>query len=164
MLRRKPDLIVPVRDRRQRKRYFTLKNFRNAAIVGVVAFIGISIRSELRSPDPNYYSPLYQRVLPKVDQKKAPLEVVTEKPQPVPDAEHADPMLVGPMAREQWLHGEAPAAAATTATMLPSGATRAEAAVATGETRVAIVGGSEGVALVQQTRRKPVLAGGFGRK
>lgn len=161
MFRRKPDLIVPVRDRRQRKRFLTLKNSRNAAVVALVVFVGISIRSELRKPDPSYYSPLYQRVLPNVEQKKAPMEVVTEKPQPVPDANHADPTLVGPMVREQWLHGDD--SAATTATMLPAGATRAEAAVAMGETRVAIVGGTEGVAVVQQTRRKPTLSGGFGR-
>ena len=84
MLRRKPDLIVPIRDRRQRKRYLTLKNFGFATLAAVVVFVGISIRSEMRSPDPNYYSPLYQRVLPKVEQKP-PLEVVRETPQPVPD-------------------------------------------------------------------------------
>jgi len=160
MLRRKPDLIVPIRDRRQRKRYLTLKNFGYATLAAVVAFVGISIRSELRSPDPNYYSPLYQRVLPKVEQKKPPMEVVRETAQPVPDQDHADPMLVAPMVREQWLHADT---GASTATMLPSGPSRAEAAVATGDTRVAIVGSSDGVAIVQQTRRKPVLSGGFGR-
>lgn len=159
MLRRKPDLIVPIRDRRQRKRYLTLKNFGYATLAAVVVFVGISIRSEMRSPDPNYYSPLYQRVLPKVEQKP-PMEVVRETPQPVPDQDHADPMLVAPMAREQWLQAET---GATTSTMLPTGPTRAEAAVATGETRLAIVGSSDGVAIVQQTRRKPVLSGGFGR-
>ena len=41
---------------------------------------------------------------------------------------------------------------------------RAAAALATGETDIAIVGGPEGVKIVQRERRKPVLSGGFGRR
>ena len=48
---------------------------------------------------------------------------------------------------------------ATMSTQMP----RAEASVASGETRVAIVGGTEGVQIVTRQRRAPVLSGGFGR-
>jgi len=69
-------------------------------------------------------------------------------------------LLLAPMGREQWLHGDPNAPVATTATVMP----RAEVSVATGETRVAIVGGTEGVSVVKRERRGPVLAGGFGRQ
>lgn len=158
MRRRRPDLIVPIRDRRQRKRYLTLRNFRNAAIVMAIVFAAITIRSELRGVGPASYGRLYESELPTVEQK--PVEVVTEAPSTpvVPDATHADPLLLAPAAREQWLHADTAAPGQLGVPMQ-----RAEAAVATGETRVAIVGGAEGVTIVQQTRRTPVLSGGFGR-
>jgi hypothetical protein len=85
----------------------------------------------------------------------------------VDDNTHADPMLTAPAAREQYLHADtnAPDVAVAPATMV-SGVeplARAEASVATGQTRVAIVGGTDGVKIVQQTRRRPVLTGGFGK-
>src|ERR1041384_7907759 len=48
MNRHRPDLIVPIKDRRQRKRYLTLKNFGWFMLAAVVIFIGITIRSEMR--------------------------------------------------------------------------------------------------------------------
>jgi hypothetical protein len=160
-MRRKPDLIVPIHDRRKRKRILTLKNFGIATGVLLVIFVAISIRSELRGTSADY-GRLMQRELPPAVQPDKPVEVVTEAvPAPVPDVAHADPLLVAPMAREQWLHGDPNApAGATTAEVMP----RAEASVATGETRVAIVGGTEGVNVVKRDRRQPVLSGGFGRQ
>ena len=163
-MRRRPDLIVPIRDRRQRKRFITLKNFRNATIAFLVVFAGVHISSELRGTSADF-GRLMQRELPGgVDQK--PVEVVREEAAPVPDATHPDPTLVAPLARGQWLEGEFANPDATQT--VPPGTTfpmaRAEAAVATGETRVAIVGGTDGVKVVQQERRKPILAGGFGRR
>jgi hypothetical protein len=127
----------------------------------LVLFAVISIRSELRGTSADY-GRLMQRELPPVVQPARPVEVVTEAaPAPVPEATHADPMLLAPMAREQWLHDNPNAAASvTTAEVMP----RAEVSVATGETRVAIVGGTEGVNVVKRDRRQPVLAGGFGRR
>ncbi|HEX8253106.1 MAG TPA: hypothetical protein VF846_08175 [Thermoanaerobaculia bacterium] len=161
---RKRDLIVPIRDRRQRKRYLTLKNFRNVVIAVVVIFIGISIQSEMRGTKGDY-GRLMRRELPERPQPvKKPLEVVTEaKVAPVPDQTHVDPFLVEPLEREQWLHGD-PGVPITTATALATPPARAEAAVASGETRVAIVGGIEGVTVVKRERQKPVLSGGFGRQ
>lgn len=162
-MRSRPDLIVPIHDRRKRKRYLTLKN--SAIVFGVllVAFTLISIRSEMRNPDEGQYGRIVAReITQKVERK--PVETVTEQTPAVADASHADPMLVAPAAREQWLLGDPQEPAAVTMTALPTAGTRAETAVATGETRVAIVGGTEGVTIVQQTRRQPVLAGGFGRQ
>lgn len=160
-MRRNPDLIVPIHDRRQRRRILTLKNFGIAMVAFLVLFAVISIRSELRGTSADY-GRLMQRELPPVVQPARPVEVVTEAtPAPVPEATHADPMLLAPMAREQWLHGDPNApTGVTTAEVMP----RAEVSVATGETRVAIVGGTEGVSVVKRERRQPVLSGGFGRR
>lgn len=160
MFRRRPDLIVPIRDRRQHKRYLTLKNFGIAMAVLTVLFIAISIRSEYGGTDNSSFGRLVEREMPVVEQKK-PVEVVEEQsPASVDDATHADPMLVAPMAREQWLRGDTTTdGSLTNVQPMP----RAEAAVASGETRVAIVGGPNGVSVVRQERRQPVLAGGFGR-
>ena len=155
---RRPDLIVPIRDRRQRKRYLTLRNFRNASIVALIAFVGITIRSEMRGPAPNEYGRLYERELPRLERAQAPVEVVKEAPVPaVADQTHPDPLLVEPLGREQWLYGD-PSQPSSVQPM-----PRAEASVASGDTRVAIVGGADGVAVVQRERRRPVLSGGFGR-
>jgi hypothetical protein len=157
--RRRPDLIVPIRDRRQHKRYLTLKNFGIAMAVLTVLFIGISIRSELRGTDGSSFGRLVEREMPVVEQK--PVEVVQEQAPPkIDEATHADPMLVAPMVREQWLRADTTTdGAITNVQPMP----RAEASVASGDTRVAIVGGPGGVSVVRQERRQPVLAGGFGR-
>ncbi|HEU4889112.1 MAG TPA: hypothetical protein VFV49_14600 [Thermoanaerobaculia bacterium] len=160
MLRRKPDLIVPIRDRRQRKRYLTLRNFGYSLIAALVIFLGITIRSEMRGVGPTTYGRLVERELPQVEQKQKPVEVVTEATPAVTNEQtHADPMLMEPMAREQWLRDQS--TAEPVAVAIPH---RAAAALATGETDVAIVGGPEGVKIVQRERRKPVLSGGFGRQ
>ncbi|MDQ3280507.1 MAG: hypothetical protein M3Q69_03760 [Acidobacteriota bacterium] len=155
-MRGKKDLIVPVRDRRQHKRYLTLRNFRNAVVAFVLVFGFITVRSEMRDPDVHYGRLMQREVARDVDHK--PVEVVQEAAMPpVPDETHADPLLLAPAAREQWLHGD-PA--------MPQGVTempRAEAAVASGESRIAIVGDSAGVSIVHTERRKPMLSGGFGR-
>lgn len=157
MMHRRRDLIVPVRDRRQRKRYLTLKNFGWATLAFAIAFAAISIRSELRGTSADYGRLFERQIDVPVEQK--PVEVVREEevPEPVPDQTHADPMLVEPMVRAQWLYGDP---LAPTPVTPPA---RAEASVAAGQTRVAIVGGAEGVTVVQRERRRPVLSGGFGR-
>jgi len=157
MMHRRRDLIVPVRDRRQRKRYLTLKNFGWATLACAVAFTAITIRSELRGTSADY-GRLFERQID-VPVKQKPVEIVREEvSEPVPDQTHADPMLVEPMARAQWLYGDDPLAPQPV-----QPADRAEASVVAGQTRVAIVGGPEGVTVVRTERRAPVLAGGFGR-
>ena len=155
-MRQRPDLIVPIRDRRQRKRYLTLKNFGYASIAAAVLFIGITIRSEMRGVGPTNYGRLVERELPHVVEQK-PVEVVKEAPVVNNEQTHADPFLTEAAAREQWLRAQAEP--------LPVAVPpRIAAAVATGETDLAIVGGPEGVKVVQRERRKPVLTGGFGRR
>ena len=152
----RPDLIVPIRDRRQRKRYLTLRNARNVAIVLVIAFVAITIYSEMRpSTTTGNYGRLSNSEMPEIDQK--PVEVVQENAPPVPDQTVPDPMLVAPMAREQWLQGQPG--------ITPDPATSAPVTFANvqGPARIAIVGGPGGVTIVQEPRRKPVLSGGFGR-
>ena len=159
MFRRKPELLIPIRDRRQSKRYLTLKNFAIASAVAAVAFVAISIRSEMRGrvDGPDFGRLLQREIATDVQQK--PIEVVHEAPPPVADATHADPMLIEPAVRAQWLEADA-----TTTTSVSSQPVNVSAASmrATG-TEVAIVGGPDGVAVVRTERRKPVLSGGFGR-
>jgi hypothetical protein len=155
--KRRPDLIVPIRDRRQRRRYLTLRNFGYSLIAAIVLFLGITIHSEMRGVGPASYGRLLERELPQVEQK--PVEVVRESPTVANEATHADPTLIEPMTREQWLRADTTAAPVTV-----DASQRAVAAVATGQTEVAIVGGPDGVQIVQRERRKPVLAGGFGRR
>jgi hypothetical protein len=86
---------------------------------------------------------------------------VQEAPPPLGEAQSADPMLVGAMNREQWLSGatEEPVLVEEIGTSPPM----ARPTGASDESRLVIVGGPEGVEVVQQTRRRPVLSGGFGR-
>jgi hypothetical protein len=156
MRRRNPDLIVPIRDRRQRKRYLTLKNFGIFVGAAIVLFALITIRSEMRGTGPGNYGRLIERELPAKPEPQKALEVVTEAPV-TQEATHADPMLAAPMAREQWLHADT--ASAVTAVPMAVSAPP----VRDGDAKYAIVGGPEGVAVVQQPKRKPPLAGGFGR-
>jgi hypothetical protein len=159
MPRRRPDLIVPIRDRRQHKRYLTLKNFGWTMLAGTVVFIGITIRSEMRGRTPGEYGRLLGRELA-TDVVQKPVEVVHEAPPPaVDDSTHADPLLTGPAARAQWLEGDA------TTTDVAVTATPAPEPIRSSASEVSIVGGPEGVAVVRkEARPKPVLSGGFGRR
>ena len=155
MLRRRPDLIVPIRDRRQRKRYLTLKNFGKVMLALTILFIVITIRSEMRGLTPGEFGRLFQREIA-VDVEQKPVEVVREAPLPVDDATHADPLLVAPAARAQWLQDDATTTAVAPVAVPPS--------VRSSASEVAVVGGPEGVAVVRREGRpKPVLSGGFGR-
>ena len=88
------------------------------------------------------------------------MEAVKEAAPPVSDHTAADPMLVAPAAREQWLHESPSTTSAAAIEPVPiQGALPAR----TGESRFVIVGGAEGVSVVEQTRKRPVLRGGFGR-
>src|SRR5215213_11340517 len=101
MHRRNPDLIVPIRDRRQHKRYLTLRNVGGAFLVLAVLFVAITIRSEMQPRHSDAFGRLFERELPPVEAK--PVEVVKEAAPPVADHTAADLMLVAPAAREQWL-------------------------------------------------------------
>jgi hypothetical protein len=151
---RRPDLIVPIRDRRQHKRYLTLKNAAIAFAVAFVAFVGVSVYSEVRRPAANEYGRLVRREAPEPVPAK-PLNVVSEAA-PIDDQLSADPMRVDAFSRSQWLGDGSttePRVAQTEASVAPT---------ADGHD-VVIVGGPEGVSIARQERRRPVLSGGFGR-
>ncbi|HVG25262.1 MAG TPA: hypothetical protein VND45_13985 [Thermoanaerobaculia bacterium] len=160
MIRRRPDLIVPVRDRRQRKRYLTVKNVGLGLLAATALFVAITIRSEMRGRTPGEFGRLFgSEVANAVDPK--PVEVVREAapPPPVDDATHANPMLVEPAVRAQWLEGDAAAVpAATAAAPAPAPPLRSA------PSEVVVVGGPGGVSVVKKDARpRPVLSGGFGR-
>lgn len=150
----RPDLIVPIRDRRQHKRYLTLRNLAIGSAVAFVAFIAVSIYSEVRRPAPNDYGRL-ARKLPDPPAATRNVEVVRETSS-ITDQSAADPTLVQPMARAQWLGEE------TTSAGVIDPAPASVSTFQPGDD-VVVVGGPEGVTLVKQKRRKPVLSGGFGR-
>jgi len=141
-MRRRPDLIVPIHDRRKRKRILTLKNFGILVAVLIVAFFAISVASEMRSFAPGAYGRLFRRELPPPSIQSQPMEVVREEP---PPAGNTAPIFVEPIERPQ------PAPPIVSTASIP------------GETNVAVVGGPEGVTIVRREKRKPELTGGFGR-
>lgn len=120
----------------------------------LVAFIAITIHSEKSDPGPGEYGRLYSKELPP-PVEQAPVEVVHEGAV-VDDRTHADPMLVQPMVRAQWLDADDQAA------IERSGTAPAQQPPSM-EGDITIVGGPEGVTVVRTERRRPLLSGGFGR-
>lgn len=157
MHRQRPDLIVPIRDRRRRRRVLTLRNAGYAALTLVVAFIAITIRSEMRrGPAEGDYGRLYHRELPSTPSQR-PLPVVKEATIPsVDDHVSADPLLMQPAARSQWLD------ATNEPVLSPPPITLT---ARDGNARVTIVGGREGVIAVNDAppREKKLLKGGIFR-
>ena len=151
MLHRKPDLIVPIRDRRQHKRYLTVKNFGKATIALALLFAAITIRSEMRGRTPGEFGKLFQREIPEIEQK--PVEVVREAPPETPIPETPIAETVTPPAPFVIEDVDTPIASTVAPETLRSSASE-----------MVIVGGPEGVTVVRKERRRPVLAGGFGRR
>ncbi|HUR80869.1 MAG TPA: hypothetical protein VM733_08890 [Thermoanaerobaculia bacterium] len=150
MLRHRPDLIVPIRDRRARKRYLTLKNFGKVMILLTAGFVAITIRSEMRGRTTGQFGRLFQSEIPAVEQK--PLEVVHEAPPAATVADTA-PTIAQPFVIEPV---DAPPIATTVAPVEP---------IRSSVSEVSIVGGPDGVNVVRKDERpKPVLSGGFGRR
>ena len=159
-MRHRPDLIVPIRDRRSRKRILTLKNFRYAAIAIAVLFVALTIQSDLRHHKGDGYGRLFgKQVSGQPDVVAQKVEVVHEAP--VPDQTAADALLLAPAAREQYLGIDS--------TNMPRPIVNAPAvtpqAVATQSGAVTIVGGPEGVTITQaNTTPRPTLSGGIFRQ
>lgn len=156
-MRSRSDLIIPIRDRRQRRRILTLKNFYKAAIVAIVLFAGLTIYFDVRHPRNNGdYGRLFgKQVSGQVPQvTKPPVDVVREAP--VPDQTAADPLLVAAQVREQYLGNPTLTPAPVTATaMTTPPATNSDGTV---------VGGPNGVIIVKgKTNTKPTLQGGIFR-
>ncbi len=153
---------VQALDRRQGKRYVTVKNFGKAAVFAAVLFGAITIRSELRRPTNGDYGRLFGRELTKVETPPAQRVTVVAEATPVPESLSADPMLVAPAAREQYLGGETAAA-----TLVP---VQNDFSVRTPplqqrEGAVMIWGDSSGVAIATATTERPrPLSGGIFRQ
>ena len=161
MKRSRSELIVPVRDRRQRRRILTLKNFAIAAAVGVAALVGITIEANLRNPKTEDFGRLYgNRIAQQAPPVQRKVDIIQEGT--INDQIAADPTLVAAQARAQILTGEADApltqTTAVTAPPQPAAMIGHDSAG-----RLVVVGGPEGVTLVQQNNTRPVLGGGFGR-
>ncbi|HEX7153417.1 MAG TPA: hypothetical protein VF618_18165 [Thermoanaerobaculia bacterium] len=154
----KSHLIVPIRDRRQRKRYLTKRNLGLTTLVLIALFAIITIRSEMFRPESGF-GRLYERELPAAPVAAPPMEVVRETPS-IAEQEGADPLLMEPAVRAQkYLDTVSPVTPAQIVDV-----PQPDPPVAPGG-RVVIVGGAEGVAVVKEkpTERR-LLTGGFGRQ
>ncbi len=158
----RPHLIVPIRDRRTRKRFLTLKNFGYAAIAIVVVFAALTIQSDLRHTKGDGYGRLLGKQVsgqPEVVPQK--VDIIREAP--VPEETSADPLLIAPAARAQYLGVESsnmPHPPVVSSSVIPPAQP-----VVTQQGAVSIVGGPEGVTLSNsQAIQRPTLSGGIFRK
>jgi len=161
-MKTRPDLIVPIRDRRSRKRVLTLKNFGYAAIALVVVFAALTLQSDLRHSKGDSYGRLFgKQVSGQPDVVPQKVDIVREAP--VPDETSADPLLIAPAAREQYLGVNSsnmpqpqPVVSSSVMTSQP---------VPTTQGGVQIVGGPEGVTITKgQATPRPTLSGGIFRQ
>ena len=163
-MRSRPDLVVPVRDRRQRKRYLTLKNLRNALIVVVVVAAGLTAWSAFHGKKTDGYGRLVATQVGSTETmaRKAPPSIVQEAP--VNDQTAVDPLLVESNARAQILGGTSSQLPVAAPVQTPAGVGTMPASLRTNPGHGAtIVGGAEGVTLVRPTGKatdRPVLQGG----
>jgi len=159
MLRpRKPLLIVPIRDRRQRRRILTIRNCAITMLSLAVIFASISIYNEARRAPAGEYGRLFRSQVPSTNTAVSrKVDVIEEGP--VDDQRAADPMLVAPGAREHLLRADSNVPAPPPATPPPA---------VVSEHGTTIVGDGNGVAVVHastttatSTAPRPVLSGGI---
>jgi hypothetical protein len=166
-MRTKPDLIVPIRDRRRGRRILTIRNFGIVLAVSAVLFALLTVTSELRRPKAGEYGRLVAREVPNAPIQPQTREIVAEAP--VPDETAADPTLITSQARAQYLGVEQvpvqPAAALPPVPMPGQDFPSREPLLAREHGKVTIVGDSTGVALVTQTTGpEHKLTGGYFRQ
>ena len=163
---RKPLLIVPIRDRRQRRRVLTIKNVAMTMLGIAVVIAAISIYSGARRSPAAEYGRLSGTEIASPNQDLAhKVDVVQEGS--VADQAAADPMLIAPAGREQLLMANsnvAPPPAVTTGGTATS-AVAAPVGFAASSHSTTIVGDGNGVALVHapssSTAPPPPLSGGI---
>ena len=151
---RRPDLIVPIRDRRSHKRILTLKNFAWVALAGLLLFVGLSIESSIRKPksDGDYGRLFGKQVAGQVPEvAKTEPDVVKEAP--VPDQTAADPTLVAAAARAQILEAKPLTPPVPEPIAVPAPVLGAD---------VSIVGDANGVSIARtDSAARPKLSGGI---
>ena len=154
---RRPDLIVPIRDRRARKRILTLRNFGWTLLAGVLVFAGLTIESSIRKPKTDGdYGRLFQKQVSgqAAGVARAAPDVITEAP--VSDETSADPTLVSAAARAQMLAAQPLMPPVPPPVSVPAPALGAD---------VAIVGDANGVAITRtDSAGRPKLSGGIFKK
>ena len=140
----RPDLIVPIRDRRKRRRILTLKNFRKAILVIAIFFLGVTIQSDLRHGPADEYGRLFRKQV-SGQVTVAPKNYPMVREAPIEDQTAADPLLVSAAARGQYLLAT------------PQEAPRSD---------VAVVGGPNGITIVRgrTEQQHPTLSGGIFRQ
>jgi hypothetical protein len=151
--------VVPEVERRTHRRIVTLRNFGIVAVIVVLIVAALNIRSELRDTTGDAdFGRLYGR-----EMKKAPPVTpapIAERPiTAVDESASADPFSLEAATREQYLG----APSLTPEPVINPVAPTAIAPRIDAESKVRIVGGPEGVALVQEERQRPQLGGGFGK-
>jgi len=169
---RKPLLIVPIRDRRQRRRILTIRNCAISMLSVAVIFAAVSIYNEARHAPAGEYGRLFGSQVPATNTAiSRKVDVVTEGP--VDDQRAADPMLIAPAAREQLLlaNSNVPAATPAPQTVTVPVAAPVPAPSAIGNVSghgTTIVGDGNGVSIVHasatsttSTPARPVLSGGI---
>jgi hypothetical protein len=164
---RKPLLIVPIRDRRQRRRILTIRNCAISMLSVAVIFATVSIYNEARRAPAGEYGRLFGSQVPSTNTAiSRKVDVVEEAP--VDDQRAADPMLVAPAAREQLLlaNTNAPAPAPQVVTVPVAAPALSPSAIGrVSGNGTTIVGDGNGVAIVHasttSTAARPVLSGGI---
>jgi hypothetical protein len=153
------ELGVPFVERRRGRRYLTKRNFGWFALAILLVVAGFNIRSEMRARATEEYGRLYGRTMKGAPAPEA-MAVTEAEIAPVDEAASADPFALDAARREQYLGRPQlePVPLVEPEAIPPA---PVEPVPMTSEVRV--VGGPEGVALVQDQRPAPVLGGGFGR-
>jgi hypothetical protein len=164
---RKALLIVPIRDRRQRRRILTIRNCAISMLSVAVIFASISIYNEARRAPAGEYGRLFGSQVPATNTTiSRNVDVIKEGP--VDDQRAADPMLVAPAAREQLLlaNTNVPVAVTPAPARPPVPIPSPSAIGNVSGHGTTIVGDGNGVAVVRpstttSTAARPVLSGGI---
>src|SRR4051794_27508569 len=97
MPRQRPDLIVPVRDRRRGRRIVTLRNFGIFAASIVLLFVALTIFDNRKVGSGGDYGRLLGAQVPQQEPVTPRYDVVAEQtPKVTVDESAADPMLTAP--------------------------------------------------------------------
>jgi hypothetical protein len=162
---RKALLIVPIRDRRQRRRILTIRNCAISMLSVAVLVAAISTYNEARRAPAGEYGRLFGSQVPATNTTiSRNVDVIKEGP--VDDQRAADPMLVAPAAREQLLLANTNVPVAPTPAPRPAPVASPSAIGNVSGHGTTIVGDGTGVAVVRpstttSTAARPMLSGGI---
>ena len=156
---RKPLLIVPIRDRRQRRRILTIRNCAISMLSVAVVIAAVSVYNEAHRAPAGEYGRLFGSQVPATNTAiTRNVDVIKEGP--VDDQRAADPMLIAPAAREKLLLASSNVPAPAPVAVTPPSAIGNVSGHGT-----TIVGDGNGVAVVHgsttSSNARPVLSGGI---